>query len=342
MTGTSVHDPGDTATPAGILRLANAFGDAKAVLTAVELGLFTALSSRGPATREEIRAELGLHGRGLADWLDLLVALGLLARDGDRYRNASGADAYLVKGKQQYIGGFLERSNRNLYPAWGRLTEALRTGKPQAGGDFFTMIDNPVLLAQFADMMDALTRVLGPQLIEAYDGWGDYRSVLDLGGCRGNMAAQIVAAHPGLTGLVFDLPQLRPLFDEKMAEYGLTGKVTFHAGDFFADPLPCADIVMYGHALHDWDADQRGFLINKAFGSVNPGGVLLVYDRMLDNDPSHVENLVISLDMLLVTEGGSEYTVDEVRAHAEAAGFASVTARPLGDYDTLVVCRKAA
>ncbi|MER6666870.1 methyltransferase [Amycolatopsis japonica] len=330
---------GDIGTPAGILRLANAFCDAKALLTAVELGLFTTLRSH-PASQDEIRRSLGLHGRGLSDWLDLLVGLGLLERDGDRYRNAAGAGKYLVRGEKAYIGGFLDRSNRNLYPAWGKLGEALRTGKPQSGSDFLAMIDDPKTLGQFADMMDALTRVLGPQLIAAYDGWAGYRSVLDVGGCRGYLVSQIVQAHPNLTGQVFDLPQLSPLFGELAAESGLTDKLAFHPGDFFVDPMPSADIVIIGHALHDWHPEQRKFLVHKAFDSVNPGGVLLVYDRMLDDDPRQVENLVISLDMLLVTDGGSEYTVTELREHAESAGFDSVEDRPLSDYDTLVVCQK--
>ncbi|MFC5723483.1 methyltransferase [Streptomyces gamaensis] len=338
-TGAGVAGP-DVSTPAGILRLANAFCDAKALLSAVELDLFGSLRRTGPRTREQLRADLALHGRGLADWLQLLLALGLLERDGEHYRNAPGADRHLVPGEPLYVGGFLQRSNHNLYPAWGRLTEALRTGKPQADGDFHTMINEPRLLGQFADMMDALTHVLGPQLLAAWDGWDGYRSVLDVGGCRGNMAAQIVTAHPRLAGHVFDLPQLAPLFDARMAELGTTDRVTFHAGDFFTDPLPQADIVVLGHALHDWDGERRRLLLHKAYDSVMPGGVLLVYDRMLETDSRHVENLVISLDMLLVTDGGSEYTAAELRAHAESAGFTDITRHPLGDYDTLVVCHR--
>jgi len=339
MTSIAGDIGGDTAIPAGILRLGNAFCDAKALLTAVEIGLFDTLHA-GPATQEEIRRRHDLHGRGLSDWLNLLVGLGQLEREGDRYRNSASSDQYLVRGEATYIGGFLERSNRNLYPAWGKLTEALRTGKPQSGSDFSAMIENPKILAQFVEMMDSLTRILGPQLIAAYDGWGDYKSVLDVGGCRGNMASQIVRAFPNLEAGVFDLPQMSPFFDEKVAEYGLAGKVSFYPGDFFIDPLPAADIVVIGHALHDWGVDQRRYLVHKAFEAVNPGGVLIAYDRMLDDESSHVENLVISLDMLLVTDSGSEYTVTEIREHAESAGFTDIEARPLGDYDTLVICHK--
>ncbi|MCQ4084256.1 acetylserotonin O-methyltransferase [Streptomyces sp. RB6PN25] len=335
-------NPPDVSTPAGILRLGNAFCDAKALLTAVELDLFTALheASDGAATVDEVRDRLSLHGRGLRDFLDLLVALGVLQRAQGRYRNAPAADRHLVRGGEEYIGGFLLRSSRNLYPAWGRLEEALRTGQPQSGSDFEAVTKNPAILRQFIGSMDAFTNVLGAQLIDAFD-WSPYGSVADIGGARGNLASQIVRARQHLAGHVFDLPAMEPFAKELIAELGLEGRLEFHGGSFFTDPLPSADVVILGHVLHDWDAQQRSELLHKAYDAVNPGGALLVYDRMLDDEPEHAENLVISLDMLLVTDGGSEYPAAEITEYARHAGFASTEVSPLGDYDTLVVARKS-
>jgi len=329
----------DVSTAAGILRLGNAFCDAKALLTAVELDLFGVLHQTG-ATEEEIRQRLDLHGRGLRDFLALLVSLGLLAEENGRYTNAEGADRYLVRDIPTFIGGFLLRSSRNLYPAWGKIADALRTGEKQSGGEFSELTKVPALLKQFIGMMDALTQQLGPELTQAIE-WARYRSVLDVGGCRGSLAGQLVKAHPHLSGHVFDLPAMVPFFDEHIDNLGLTGLVRFHGGSFFEVPLPKADVVILGHVLHDWDADQRAYLVEKAFQAVLPGGVLLAYDRMLGDERNLVENLVISLDMLLVTDGGSEYPAEEIHQHARAAGFASSTAQPLGDYDTLVICRKS-
>jgi SAM-dependent methyltransferase len=328
----------DVGTAAGLLRLGNAFCDAKALLTAVELDLFGALKN-GPATEEEIRERLRLHGRGLSDFLHLLAALGVLVKTGEAFGNAAGAQRHLVPGGESYIGGFLQRSNRNLYPAWGRLSEALRTGKPQSGGSFAEVLERPAVLRQFIGMMDALTQQLAPALVEAFP-WSRYGSLLDVGGCRGNLAAHLVTANPGLRGHVFDLPPMAPFFAEHVEAQGVADRLEFHGGDFFADPLPAADVVVLGHVLHDWDADQRRQLVRAAYAATNPGGALVVYDRMLDDDPRHVENLVISLDMLLVTDGGSEYPVQELRAAAAAAGFERITDQPLGDFDTIVVCHK--
>ncbi|MGH3694689.1 MAG: methyltransferase [Pseudonocardiaceae bacterium] len=328
----------DVSTPDAIIRLGVAFCEAKALLTAVDLDLFSTLHS-SPATEEEIRQRLALHGRGLSDLLHILVALGLLEKDGDRFRNTTGADRYLVRGQQGYLGAFLWGANQNIYPAWGKLTTALRTGKPQHGDNFLDMINDPRQLGHFVAMMDAINQFIGPELIKAVD-WSGHASVLDVGGCRGNIVGQIVKAHPGLTGHVFDLPQMEPLFSEHIADMGLTGAVRFHGGDFFRDPLPKADLVILGHVLHDWNREQRAFLFRKAREAVNPGGTLLVYDPMLDDKPGHFRNLLISLTMLLVTDGGSEYPVSEVYEYASAAGVSSVTDQPLGAWeDTLVVCR---
>ncbi len=316
--------------------------DAQALLAGLELGLFDALHA-GPADPEAVRTKLGLHGRGVSDWLGLLAHNGLLTRDGERYVNSPAAEAYLVRGSASYVGDVVQR---RVFPALSGLAESLRTGAPHGGDrfpDFTDAVDRPGLLRQFASQMDRLTDPLVPHLLTTYDGWRDHRLVLDVGGCRGTVLSHVLAAHPHLVGGVFDLPMMAPLFDEKAAERGLGERMVFHAGDFFADPLPAADIVIIGHALVDWRAEQRRSLVGKAFDSLNAGGVLLVYDRMLGRGEAAAEshNLKVSLSMLVLTRHGAAYHVDELRSHATAAGFASVTHRPLGPYDTLAVCRKA-
>lgn len=330
----------DLGTPQGIMQLGNGFCQAQVLLTAVELDLFTVLHA-GPATEAEIRGRLGIHGRGLRDCLRLLVALGLLEEDGGRYRNSPGSGRYLVSGEPGYIGGLLLGAKANLYPVWAGLTQTLRTGRPRSSADgFAAMLDDPDDLRRYVRMMEGALQPLVPQLIEALD-WSAYGSVLDVGGCRGSLAAQLVLAGDGLAGYVLDLPQLRPLFDERMAELGTAASVKFRAGDFFRDPLPRADVLVLGHILHNWPADRREFLVRQAFAAVSPGGVLLVHDRMLDDERTSIDNLVASLIMALVTEEGSEYPVGELTDMALAAGFSSVTRQQLDENETLLLCHKA-
>jgi SAM-dependent methyltransferase len=323
-----------------ILRLGNAFCEAQSLLTAVELDIFGALHG-SPATEEEIRDRLNLHGRGLRDFLWLLVQLDLLAKADGRYRNTADADRHLVAGQPDYLGGFLRGVKANLYQVWDGLSETLRTGKPQAASDdFASMLDDPQQLRRYAGMMDGINQPLVPRLIAAVD-WAKFRSVVDVGGCRGSLVGQVVTEHPHLCGKVFDLPPMERAFDERMAELGTTGKVRFHAGDFFRDPLPLADVVILGHVLHNWQRAQREQLMRKAFRAVNPGGLLVVHDRMLDDDRPRMDNLVASLIMALVTEEGAEYPISELVELAEAVGFTSVSHQALDDNETLVLCRKA-
>lgn len=323
--------------------MGTAFCTAKILLTALELGLFRLLRDEGPAAEPRIAELLGLHPRGSRDFLDALVGLGLLERSGADYRNSPGVERHLIPGEQGYIGGFLERANQRLYPAWGQFTEALRTGKPQGGLDgaepYDTMSADPEQLASFLAMMDTMNGQLGPALAAAFD-WTRHKSVVDIGGARGNLLAPIVAAHPHLTAAVFDVPQVEPFFDEHMRRLGLNGQVAFRKGDFFADPMPSADVLVVGHVLHDWAPQERRQLVKKAFCAVNPGGALIVYDPMLDPDQPALVNLVISLDMLLTTRAGSEYSPAECRSWLADAGFAVDPPLRIGFSDTMLVGRK--
>jgi hypothetical protein len=331
----------DLSTPQSILRLGNAFCEAQALLTATELDLFTALHG-APATAEEIRQRLGLDGRGLRDLLRLLVVLGLLEESGGRYRNGDGADSWLVRDRPGYVGGFLLGAKANLYPLWNGLTETLRSGRPRSPArDFSAMLDDAQQRDRYAAMMEGALQPLVPGLVSALD-WAQFRSFTDVGGCGGSLARQLVATYPGLTGQVFDLPQLETTFRERAASSGQLGRLRFQAGDFFRDPLPSADVLIMGHILHNWPRPGRAELIGKAFDAVSPGGLLLVYDRMLDEHEPTGDNLVASLIMALVTEEGAEYAVRDLDELARSAGFASVSRSRLDDHETLVMCRKPA
>lgn len=331
---------------AGINRIGTAFFEAKVMLSAVELGLFTELAKE-PATSAEICERLGLHPRALRDFLTALVTLGVLRKEGDRYANGAGARQYLDKNQPTYGGAFLERANHMMYPVWGDLTGLLRTGEAQLpegesqAATFAKMMQNPVAIERFLRMMDAVSGPLAGELAEALD-WSGHRTVVDVGGARGNLVAQLVAARPHLTGGVFDLPQVEPSFHAHMAALGTADRVTFTGGDFFTDAMPAADVIIMGHVLHDWAPAERAELVASAFRSVNPGGALLVYDPMVGEEPDDPYNTMVSLNMQLMSPGGSEYTLGECTEWLTAAGFGPVASRSLGEHDTLAIAHKPA
>jgi 8-O-methyltransferase len=333
--------------PAVLIERAMAFQTAKLVLTGLELGLFELLA-RKPLTEKEIRAALGLDARGAGHFLAALVELGMLTRDGDTYRDSAEAESFLVPSGPAYLGGFLGMANDVMYPAWGRLGEALRTGAPQAatfsGADMFDeLYEDATTRDAFIRMAENISRPLVPLLAEAFD-WGAHRSVLELGGCRGDVLGNLVRTHPHLEATVLDLPRLAPAFHDHMDALGLTGKVRFHAADFFTDRLPAADVVMIGHCMIDWTDEQRVTLIDRVFPAVRPGGAFLVWDPMLvAGETGYLRNLIRSLNLQLMTPHGTNYRLDACVTWLRDAGFVDVRHRALGHQDvTLVSARKPA
>lgn len=311
-------------------RLNTAYTRAKILHSAVEVGLFELLAE-SPADETGIAERLGLSPRLLPDFLRALVALGLLERTDDGYVNAARASV-LVPGTPYYLGASARAASARHYAMWGRLTEALRDGEPKAEqaagpGAFERLYQNPEAARRFLAHMDSAHALVGPQLAEAVP-WSRYGSFVDVGGARGHIAAALAAAHPHLAGGVFELPAVEPLFHEHMAELGMGHRIAFHAGDFFTDPLPAADVLVLGHVLHDWEPEQRQFLLTRAYEALAPGGAVVVYDQMLDDAEPDLASILGSLNVALVT-GGSEYLVQDCRTWMEKAGFRVESGRRL-------------
>ena len=329
-------------TPDAIMQLGTAFWASKTLLSAVELGVFSELAQAGALDGEALRERLRLHQRSATDFFDALVALGMLEREDGRYANAPATDLFLDQAKPSYVGGILEMANARLYGFWGSLTEGLRTGAPQneakGGGDFFeALYADPARLAQFARAMSAVSAGAG-QAIAAKFPWGDHGSVIDIGCAEGAVPVQIALAHEHITGGGFDLPAIEPIFDAHVARFGLGERLSFTAGDFFADPLPTADVLVMGHILHDWNMDEKRTLLKKAYEALPDGGALIVYEAIIDDERrSNVFGLLMSLNMLIETPGGFDYTGADCRAWMQETGFRESYVEHLIGPDSMVV-----
>lgn len=328
-------------TPDSIMQLGFAFWGSKALLSAVELGLFTELA-RGPQGGPALARTLGLHPRGWRDFFDALVALGVLERDGETYANTPAADLYLDKAKPSYVGGILEMGNARLYGFWNHLTEALRTGEPQneakTGGDLFdALIKDPARLRQFMAAMTGVSLGAARAMAEKFP-WGDYKTVIDVGTAQGAIPVAIAQAHPHLTGGGFDLPVVRPIFEDYVAHHGLSARLKFHEGSFFTDPLPTADVLIMGHILHDWDLDEKRMLLAKAHAALPTGGALIVYESLIDDERrENAFGLLMSLNMLIETRGGFDYTGADCRGWMKEAGFSASRVAHLAGPDSMVI-----
>ena len=329
------------ATPDAIMQLGAAFWGSRTLLAAVELGVFTELA-KGPRDGQALAKALGLHSRSWRDFLDALVALGMLKRDGGTYANTPETGLFLDKAKPGYIGGILEMFGTRLFGFWAGLTEALKTGEPQneakTGGDLFdAMTRDPPRLREFMAAMTAVS--LGAaQAIAAKFPWTDYKTVIDVGSAQGAVPVTLAQAHPHLSGGGFDLPVVKPVFEDYVARHGLSDRLKFHPGSFFTDPLPAADVLIMGHILHDWNLEEKRMLLAKAHAALPEGGALIVYEALIDD--ARRENafgLLMSLNMLIETRGGFDYTGADCRGWMKEAGFSSSRVVHLVGPDSMVI-----
>jgi hypothetical protein len=341
----TVVGPADDAetitTPEGILQLGLGFWGSKTLLSAVELGVFTELG-KSPLPGEELAARLDLHPRSWRDFFDALTALGMLERENGVYRNTPETALFLDRSQPSYVGGLLEMANARLYPFWSSLTEALRTARPQNeakhGGDFFgELYQDSGRLKQFLHAMTGLS--LGAhKAIAAKFPWDRYHTVVDLGCAEGGLLVELALAHSHLAGVGFDLPPVQPHFDDYVRALGLQERLRFHAGDFFAAPLPDADVYVMGHILHDWNLEEKQGLLAETYAALPKDGALIVFDAIIDDERrQNAFGLLMSLNMLIETPAGSDYTGADCQAWLREAGFRDTHVQHLAGPDSMVV-----
>jgi len=328
-------------SPAKIMQLGTGFWGSKTLLSAIELGLFTELA-KGPLDAAALTKRLQLHPRSARDFFDALVALGMLKRTGSRYANTTETALFLDRTKPSYVGGILEMCNARLYRFWGSLTDGLRTGQPQnevkTGGDFFgTLYADPQRLEGFLKAMTGLS-VGSAQIIAKKFPWKKYRTFVDVGCAQGGVAVEIALVHKHLTGGGMDLPVVQPMFAAYAKARGVAQRLRFHPGDFFKDPLPKCDVIIMGHILHDWNLDEKMMLLRKAYDALSAHGAVIVHEALIDDARKHnAFGLLMSLNMLIETHGGFDFTGADCRTWMKEVGFKRTQVTRLAGPDGMVV-----
>lgn len=332
-------------TPDRILELGFGFWGSKTLLSSVELGVFSELAAAGALDADALRERLGLHPRGARDFFDALVTLDMLEREGGYYRNTPATELFLDRSKPSYVGAILEMANARVYGFFGALTEALRTGQPQneikAGGEFYkALYADQHELRQFLEAMTAVSAGVAQALVTAFP-WEGHRTVIDIGGAEGSVPVQIALARRHLTGGVFDLPPVEPFFRDYVAAADLGDRLRFYPGDFFVDDLPSADVLIMGHILHGVSEDEKQMLLEKAHAALPQGGALIVYDAIIDDDRrQNAYALLLSLNMLIETPAGRDYTGAECMQWMRKAGFGEIYVEHLVGPDSMAVAFK--
>jgi len=327
--------------PGKIMQIGMGFMASKVLLVAVKLQLFTLLSA-GSLSGKQIKENLGLQttDRHVYDWLDALVSLGFLQRDGlgdqGLYCNAPDTDLFLDRNKPSYIGGILEMSNTRLYPFWGNLEDGLKTGlrqnesKSGTNMDFFAdLYKSPEKLKEFVDAMSGIQFGNFVALSTQFN-FSRYNTLADIGGADGFLSIQIAQKHPKIQCTTFDFPAVEPLANARISRFNLQDRIRAVAGDFLKDPIPSADVITMGNILHGMVEDTKQEIVQKVYDAVSEGGAFIAIENVIDNDRrKNTFGMLMSLTMLLENEEAFDYTFDDFERWTKKAGFKRTELMPL-------------
>jgi hypothetical protein len=337
--------------PENILRTGLAFWASKVLLTATQLELFTHLAGRGSLTAADVRAiyDLKCSDRHLFDFLDTLTSLGFLQRKGllesAVYSNTTETEIFLDKNKPGYIGGMLQMANNRLYSFWHHLEEGLRTGQQQNeakyGEDLFATIYNePARLKEFIQAMAGVQMGAFMALAANFD-FSSYKTLTDVGGAGAHLSLCVARSQPHMRCTNFDLPAVQPIAHENIHVQGLNERITAVSGDFFNDPLPGADVITMGNILHDWNEEKKVTLMRKAYEALPQGGAFIAIENVIDDERrANSFGLMMSLNMLIETTEGFDYTYADFQRWAKEAGFSRTAIIPLAGPTSAAIAYK--
>lgn len=326
--------------PENILKIGSGFMACKTLLAAVNFGIFTKLAAHPDQSANSLKNQLDLQctDRHFYDFLDTLTGFGFLSREGILdtaiYSNTIDTEVFLDKNKPSYIGGILEMMNSRLYGFWGNLEEGLKTGTPQNeakdGINIFEMLySDPEKLKIFVNGMTGVQLGNFMAFSKKFD-FSPYKTLTDAGGSGAYLSTKVAQENPHMECVSFDLHPVEAIAKETIKKSHLEDRVSTQSGDFFQDPIPAADIIVMGNILHDWNEQEKIQLMQKAYDALPEGGAFVAIENIIDNDrKENLFGMMMSLNMLIETQGGFDYTFDDFKKWAKSTGFKSCELLPL-------------
>ena len=297
------------------------FRRSRIILTAFELGLFTALAD-GSMSSDRLAKTIGADARATDRLLNALCAMGLVRKAKERFTNSKIARTLLVAGKSAFMAGMAHSANQ--WQSWHTLSDAVRCGtsvyKRKAG------VDEKERLPGFIAAMHERAMPQAPAMVKQLD-LSFVSRCLDIGAGSGAYGMALARAKKNIRTVAFDLPGVLPLTREYVRRAGLLERFDFIAGDFRHDDWGRGyDLILLSAIVHMNGAEENQRLVARAAASLNPGGQLVIQDFIMDPDRTRpVTGAYFALNMLVATAGGDTFTAAEVRGWMRAAGLKKIT-----------------
>lgn len=312
-----------------LMEIVTGFWASKTLATAVELEIFNRIPPEGISLTEFSR-KLKIQLRPAEMLLTGCTSLGLLLKKSELYYNSSLSEEYLVKGKPYYFGGVITMLDKREYIPWSRLTDAVKnnerqTGKGASSGLFEDVAVDFQEQRIFTEAMHSWSIQSGKELVEKID-FSKYKNILDVGGGSGAYCIEIAQKFPQIQAVVFDLPSALKIATEKIIEADLSTQIQIYAGNFFTDELPkCSDLILLSMILHDWSPDENLIILQKCYAALPSGGEIIISELMVNDDRTGpVFAALMSLNMLIETKSGQNYTWSEYTGWLTDVGFVDI------------------
>ena len=327
----------DRLTIEALTSLGSQYMESRILLTAVRLGLFAVIGRSGPAAAAEVADASGTDPRACGMLLDALCALDLLEKRDGRYLVPPDRTEFLVPGGAHYVGDILGHHER-LWARWSRLTEVVTSGRPVPRDEQPGFREDEGARRDFILGMANIGAAGARELVLALDPRGPL-TLLDLGGGPGTYALAFAEHDPDLRAVVFDLPEVVPIAEERIAARGLAHRVSTAAGDYLVDELPGGnDLVLVSNIIHSLGDDEVKALFRRAHRALKPGGRLMLKDFYVEEDrTAPLWPAVFSVNMLVGTERGRSYSEGEVRGWLADEGFTAGARLQVAKHSTVLI-----
>lgn len=294
--------------PGKLLELSGYYWKTCTLHAAVKLDVFTAINDQQLSSKE-IAAKLKVENKGLERLLNALTAMDLLLKRGDKFSNTAVGKNFLSRDSDRYIGHIMMH-HYHLIESWTHLDQAVKTGEPVRKRASFS---DEELRESFLMGMFNMAMTIAPRIVPLTDLSGR-KHLLDLGGGPGTYAIHFCMNNPQLTATVFDLPTTRPFAEKTIKKFDLSERIEFRDGNYLEDPITGRyDAAWMSHILHGEGPDDCREIIKKTAAVLEPGGLIIIHDFILDNSmDGPLFPALFSLNMLLGTPSGQAYSEKQI------------------------------
>jgi len=283
------------------------------LISGIDLEVFTHIAS-GNRTAADIAKAASSGERGIGILLNSLSALNFIVKSNDEYSLTPLAEKFLVKGRPEYLGDFVQHAD-DLWEPWSKLSEVVRTGKPfksldkKQGAEFFEK-----LVSQLFPMSYPCAKAAAAALKAGTD-WKDLR-VLDVAAGSGAWSIAFAESDPGTKVTAQDWPNVLEVTKKFVGRFNLGERFSYLPGDLRKVDFGQNryDLVILGHICHTEGADGTRMLFSRAYRALKQGGKILIADMIPDDGRSkEVFPLLFAVNMLINSTEGNTFTLAEYK-----------------------------